>query len=100
MSKKKKPEQQTSSSEPSSAAATATAAASGASPEVVRVEQAFAVGNYSFVRKAAADPTHQAASEAAKALLPRVVVEPVQVMVGLIGLVVVLTAWALTVTTG
>ncbi len=99
MAKKKKQSEQQS-SEAASAPAPSSSTPAAASADVVRVEQAFAVGNYAFVRKAAADTTNPAASEAAKALLPRVVVEPVQVMVGLVGLVVVLTAWALTVTSG
>jgi hypothetical protein len=86
--------------ESSSESAAAPSKPSGPTPEVVRVEQAFSLGNYSFVRKAANDDTQPAARDAAKALLPRVVVEPVQVMVGLVGLVVVLTAWALSATTG
>jgi hypothetical protein len=98
MAKKKKQAEPSSSEQ--AAAPAASSSTTSVTPEVVRVEQAFSVGNYSFVRKAAADTSAPAAREAATALLPRVVVEPVQVMVGLVGLLVVLTAWALSVTTG
>jgi hypothetical protein len=63
--------------------------------DVARVEQAFAVGNYAAVRRVAAGEPGPG-RDAAVALLPRVVVEPVQVLVGVVALVVVLTVCAAT----
>jgi hypothetical protein len=100
MAKKNKQVEQPTSSSTTADASTSAAPPAATSPDVVRVEQAFAVGNYAFVRRAAADGSNPAASAAAQALMPRIVVEPAQVNVGLVGLVVVLTAWALTATTG
>jgi hypothetical protein len=66
------------------------------SSEAARVTQAFAVGNYSFVRRMATSAPSEAARQAAQALLPRVVIDWPQVGMGLAGLLVVLTACALT----
>ncbi|MBM4282978.1 MAG: hypothetical protein FJ137_20230 [Deltaproteobacteria bacterium] len=101
--KHKKPTEPTAAAETSpatTAAAAPSASTESTAPAVGRVEQAFALGNYSFVRRAAADATTPAAQTTAAALLPRVVVEPAQVGVGLVGLVVILTACALTLTGG
>jgi hypothetical protein len=94
---KKHPSPTTTSKTDEAATATPpTTSAETAKPaDVVRVEQAFAVGNYAAVRRAAVGEAGPA-RDAAVALLPRVVVEPVQVLVGVVALVVVLTVCAAT----
>ncbi len=102
MAKKNKKPAEPPATEPTTTTATTetTKAAASTDPAVARVEHAFALGNYSYVRRAAADATNPTAQTTASSLLPRVVVEPAQVGVGLVGLVVVLTACALTLTGG
>ena len=91
MAKKNKPEAPTSSNTPAPPAQ----AEAAKDADVVRVEHAFAVGNYAAVRRVAAGAASPARDTAA-ALMPRMVVESVQVAVGLAALVVVLTVCALT----
>jgi hypothetical protein len=96
---KKKP------NEPTAQASTTTTATTTTAPmadpvatvptEATRLERAFAVGNYAAVRRASLGPSGDE-RDAALALMPRIVVEPVQVAVGVIALVVVLTVAALT----
>ena len=95
MAKKKKQQQSetpsTSAAAPSSAAPVATA-----DPESAQLEQAYALGNFSRVRELAATASSAEAKSLVERLMVRVVVEREQAIVGLIGLLVVLVACALT----
>jgi hypothetical protein len=81
---------------PASKAAPEASAPPAADPALAQLETAFAVGNNALVRKLAATSENAAVRAAAQALLPRVVPEPAQVLVGIAGLVVVIVAWMLT----
>jgi hypothetical protein len=68
--------------------------------EVAMVEAAFAAGNNSAVRRFAQTSTSPPAKELAQRLLPKVVVEREQVLAGVVALLVVSIAAALTLVRG
>jgi P pilus assembly chaperone PapD len=75
-------------------------AASTVDPDVVMVEAAFAAGNNSAVRALATSSTSPPARELAQRLMAKVVVEKEQVLAGVVGLIVVSIAAALTLVRG
>jgi hypothetical protein len=108
MAKKKKQQQPESSSSSSSLSSSsppaAAAAVVAAAPVVVvdaeaaRLEAAYALGNFSLFRQLASSSSSSSseAKAAVDRLMGRVVIEKEQAIVGLIGLLVVLVAAALT----
>lgn len=74
------------------------APAQAADPEVVRLQDSFEFGNFALVRTLAAQASSSSAKTTANLLMTQVTVEREQIIAGLIGLVVILIACALTLT--
>ncbi|MDP2344874.1 MAG: hypothetical protein Q8O67_28270 [Deltaproteobacteria bacterium] len=96
MAKKKKQQPSETSSSSSSAAVPSASAVAPADAQVAQLESAYALGNFSRVRELAAAATSPEAKSAVDRIMVRVVVEKEQAIVGIIGLLVVLVACALT----
>lgn len=94
MAKKSKPA-------PTDAAANSPAPAAPADRDVALVEAAFAAGNNTMVRQLAATSASPPAKELAQRLVAtRVVIDQQQILAGVVGLIVVAIAAALTLVRG
>jgi hypothetical protein len=79
---------------------TATAIAAPVDTELAIVEAAFASGNYAMVRSQAKNAASPPARELAQRLLPRIVVDRDQVLAGVVAIIVVAMAAALSLVRG
>ena len=82
------------------AADTATAIAAPVDTELALVEAAFATGNYAMVRSQAKNAASPPARERAQRFLPRIVVDRDQVLAGVVAIIVVAMAAALSLVRG
>ena len=97
---KKKKQQAESASQTLAAASSSSSSSASADAEAARLQRAFDLGNFSMVRTLAASSTSSEAKAVAATLMSRVNIEREQLYVGFAGLVVVLIAAGLVLTTG